>query len=174
MLSSLFSFKGRITRRRLLASLTGSFLVIILGTALITTGAGPEFLRGGLWPCLFFLLMCQFFAVAAAGFWRRSQDVGWPGQVGLLPGINLVLLALSGTNGPNAYGPDPRQSGQIKVTPPIAQPSPGSVISSEAPARDRPREVARVRRFVCSSCGASNSQAAAPGAATCDYCGGPN
>ena len=174
MLSSLFSFQGRITRRRLLASLIGSVFIIILGTALINFAAGPEFLRGALWPCLFFLLMGQFFVVAAAGFWRRSQDVGWPGQVGLLPGINLVLLALSGTNGPNAYGPDPRQSAQVKATPPLAQPPPGSVITPARSAGDRPREAAKMRRFVCSSCGASNSQAAAPGAATCDYCGGPN
>ncbi len=174
MLSSLFSFQGRITRRRLLASLAGSFLVIILGTALITIGAEPEFLRGGLWPWLFILLIGQFLAVAAAGFWRRSQDVGWPGQVGLLPGVNFVLLALSGTSGPNAYGPDPRQPGLTAAAPPLAQPRPGNVASPSQPPKDRPREGAQIRRFVCSSCGASNRQAASPGAATCDYCGGPN
>lgn len=120
------------------------------------------------------LTTLAFLWLLAAEFWKRAQDAGWLGIYGLMPMLNLIFFVVDGTNGPNAYGPDPRQSGQVKVTPPIAQPSPGSVISSEAPARDRPREVARVRRFVCSSCGASNSQAAAPGAATCDYCGGPN
>ena len=124
------------------------------------------------------LTTLAFLWLLAAEFWKRAQDAGWLGIYGLMPMLNLIFFVVDGTNGPNAYGPDPRQSGQVKVTPPIAQPSPGSVISSEAPARDRPRdrprEVARVRRFVCASCGASNSQAAAPGAATCDYCGGPN
>lgn len=170
MLSSLFSFQGRITRRMLLASLAMSWLVLFACAAI---GSVFEPLLGP-GVGLFLLGMSQFFAIAAAGFWRRSQDVGWPGPVGLLPGINLVLLFLSGTKGPNAYGPDPRQPGQIAAGPPIAQPRPGSLASPAQPAKDRPREGAQIRRFVCSSCGASNLQAAAPRAATCDYCGRPN
>ena len=161
MLSSLFSFQGRITRRRLALSLCGGLFAYAV-LAAVFRRVEP----------LDSLTTLAFLWFLAAGFWKRAQDAGWPGIFGIL--LNFIFFVAGGTDGPNAYGPDPRQAGQIKVTPPIAQPSPGSIISTEAPARDRPREVARVRRFVCSSCGASNSQAAAPGAATCDYCGGPN
>ena len=120
------------------------------------------------------LTTLAFLWLLAAEFWKRAQDAGWLGIYGLMPMLNLIFFVVDGTNGPNAYGPDPRQAGQIKITPPIAQPRPGSVVSPAQPAKDRPREGAQMRRFVCSSCGACNSQAAAPGAATCDYCGGPN
>ncbi len=126
---------------------------------------------GEIWP-LVSLAMLAYLWLLAAEFWKRAQDAGLLGLYGIL--LNFIFFFVEGTNGPNAYGPDPRQSAQVKATPPMAQPPPGSVIASARPAGDRPREAPKVRRFVCSSCGASNSQAAAPGAATCDYCGGPN
>jgi uncharacterized membrane protein YhaH (DUF805 family) len=157
----LFSFQGRITRRRLAVSLCGGFLAYAI-LAAVFRRVEP----------LDTLTTLAFLWFLAGGFWKRAQDAGWPGIFGIL--LNFIFFVAEGTNGPNAYGPDPRQSAQVKVTPPMAQPPHGSVITSARPAGDRPREVARMRRFVCSSCGASNSQAAAPGAATCDYCGGPN
>lgn len=163
MLSSLFSFQGRITRRRLLASFFGGFFAYAALQAFFrwTPAVVPLFAIAYLW-------------LLAAEFWKRAQDAGWLGIYGLMPMLNLIFFVVDGTNGPNAYGPDPRQSGQVKVTPPLAQPRPGNVASPAQPPKDRPREGAQMRRFVCSSCGASNRQAAAPGAATCDYCGGPN
>lgn len=161
MLSSLFSFKGRITRRRLAASFFGGFFALCVAAGIFD----------GILPMVS-LAMVAFLWLLAAEFWKRAQDAGYLGIYGIL--LNFIFFLVEGTNGPNAYGPDPRQSAQVKVTPPMAQPPPGSVITPARSAGDRPREAAKMRRFVCSSCGASNSQAAAPGAATCDYCGGPN
>jgi len=161
VLSSLFSFKGRITRRRLAASFFGGSFALSVALAAFS------------WiKPLDSLAVVAFLWLLAAEFWKRAQDAGWLGIYGIL--LNFIFFLVEGTNGPNAYGPDPRQSAQVKATPPIAQPPPGSIITSARPAGDKPREATKLRRFVCGSCGASNSHTAASGATTCDYCGGPN
>ncbi|MBS0470443.1 MAG: DUF805 domain-containing protein [Proteobacteria bacterium] len=71
-------------------------------------------LIGGLLP-VFNYIAALFIALTASPFLglgiRRMHDTGRSGWHALIPGLNILLAAQAGTNGANAYGPDPRAPG---------------------------------------------------------------
>ncbi|CAK0754791.1 putative Inner membrane protein YhaI [uncultured Gammaproteobacteria bacterium] len=111
----LFSFKGRVNRRRYFvanillgaATILGSMLLI--GTA-VEDGGDSAYLSGI--PAIILLLVMSFSGVALMV--KRSHDLDKSGHfvwLMLVPLINLwpslVMLFHRGTQGENRFGPDP-------------------------------------------------------------------
>ena len=111
-----FSFSGRARRKEYwMFVLIAVVIAIFLALADGITGSYSSELGFGLLGGLFLLaILIQSIAVCV----RRLHDTGrsgWWFLINLIPLIGpivvLVLMALKGQAGENAYGPDPKQAG---------------------------------------------------------------
>jgi uncharacterized membrane protein YhaH (DUF805 family) len=117
VLSLLFGFEGRITRGEYVAGFFGwlGLLVFFLGGRVLV-GLRDE----GLSSLLLLVLYCW---PNLALHIKRFHDLGWSGLaawfvlfipcIGQLVGLGLCAL-LPGVDGPNPYGPDPRDPDAVR------------------------------------------------------------
>lgn len=168
MFKAPFSFSGRITRTEYF--LSGMLFFFLLGLAgVIMTEARHEGLGmiGGI------LIIPAVWFILAQG-WKRSNDAGWHGIVGAIPYVNFVLLFVSGDEGANLYGLNPRlggaQGAAMRPNPPIhTAPLPDAW--ERARRSDEPKF--RTISFKCGACGAQNANLEYEGTACCQFCGAP-
>ena len=165
MFKAPFSFTGRIGRIEYL--MTGLGLIF-------TAGLSSSFMRGDGEFFGVIVMLIAFWVVIAQG-WKRSQDAGWHGIIGVIPYVNFVLLFVGGDQGTNAYGPNPRL-GANQPSPP--QPSPTTYTPPPVPEaweRARQSEEPKIRTisFKCGACGAQNANVEYQGTACCQFCGAP-
>lgn len=167
MFKAPFSFSGRITRTEYL--LSGLILLVTYALALSImfsdVGAAP----------IGVLVMIPGIWFAVAQGWKRSQDAGWHGVVAIIPYVNFVLLFVSGDQGANAYGPNPRLNGTEPANPSAGQTAftPPPLPDAWERARHAPAPAFRISSFKCRACGAQNTNVEHQGAACCQFCGAP-
>ena len=165
MFKAPFSFSGRITRTEYLLTCLGLFFVCALAGAFMGIGG-----VGGAIGAVIFLV--SLWIVAAQG-WKRAQDAGWYGIISIIPYVNLLLLFISGDQGANAHGPNPRL--KAAETMPAATPTvvPPPLPDAWERARSEPAPKPRGISFKCTSCGAQNTNVVHFGTACCQYCDAP-
>ena len=167
MFKAPFSFTGRIGRLEYLLTGIGLIFAAALGGACMDMHGGGVF-----FGVIIVLVSCW---IAMAQGWKRSQDAGWHGIVALIPYVNLVLLFVSGDNGTNAYGPNPRlgasQPAPVPPGPPTYMPPP--LPESWERARQSNEPQFRTISFKCGACGAQNANLEYQGTACCQFCGAP-
>ena len=167
MFKAPFSFTGRIGRIEYL--LTGLGLSFAAGFA----GVLME-MRGGGEALGVIIMLVAGWVVIAQG-WKRSQDAGWHGIIGVIPYVNFVLLFVGGDQGTNAYGPNPRlganQPAPVQPSPTTYTPPPLPEAWERARQSDEPR--VRTISFKCGACGAQNANVEYQGTACCQFCGAP-
>ncbi len=164
MFKAPFSFSGRITRTEYF--LSGLLFILAMGAVAGFRNAGPA---------ISLLMLPGLWFVAAQG-WKRAQDAGWHGIVGLIPYINFLLLFPAGDAGRNAHGPNPRHTAEEAAsslaeetntyTPPPTEDAWERARSETAP-------VIHTSSFKCGSCGAQNTNVEHTGSACCQFCGAP-
>lgn len=167
MFKAPFSFNGRITRTEYLVSGLISLFAYAMGFG-IMLGAGDGAAIG-----VIILIPVIWFALAQG--WKRSHDAGWHGIVAMIPYVNLVLLFVSGDQGANAYGPNPRLNNIEPANPSAGQPVPIPPPLPDAWERAR-REATpsfKLSSFKCTACGAQNTDVEHQGTACCQFCGAP-
>jgi uncharacterized membrane protein YhaH (DUF805 family) len=165
MFKAPFSFAGRIGRIEYLLTWLGLIFAASLSSG-ITIGYGMVF-----WAII---MLVALWVVITQG-WKRAHDAGWHGIIGAIPYVNFVLLFVSGDQGTNAYGPNPRL-GANQPSPP--QPSPSTYTPPPVPEaweRARQSDAPRIRTisFKCGACGAQNANVEYQGTACCQFCGAP-
>jgi len=110
-------FSGRSRRREFWGfAVTFGFIHVLLSTLFVVGMQGsregyvPPFaiVVGFVWLLAGLALYLPLLSVS----WRRYQDIGWPGPLSLLglplPLLTLIVGAVPGNAGDNAYGPDPK------------------------------------------------------------------
>lgn len=128
----LFSFKGRVGRKRYWQ--VGSASIIALFVGLILVDSIPE--PGWGWG-LVIASLWSFCAIHA----KRCHDHEKPGAWSLVPLWNIIALGcLRGTTGPNTYGEDPlTATAPLKPAPnPIKQPKQPPVRPAGVPPKRKP------------------------------------
>ena len=165
MFKAPFSFAGRIGRIEYL--LTGLGLIF-------TAGLSSSFMRGDGEAFGVIIMLIAFWVVIAQG-WKRSQDAGWHGIIGVIPYVNFVLLFVGGDQGANAHGPNPRlganQPAPVQPSPTTYTPPPLPESWERARQSDEPK--IRTISFKCGACGAQNANVEYQGTACCQFCGAP-
>jgi len=164
MFKAPLSFSGRITRTEYF--LSGLLFILAIATVIGLRDSGP-FLSLIMLPGLWF--------VAAQG-WKRSQDAGWHGIVGLIPYVNFLLLFPAGDAGSNAHGPNPRLRAEGATGPSAEDPdsyTPPALPDAWERARGETAPVIHISSFKCKSCGAQNTNVEHTGSACCQFCGAP-
>lgn len=103
-----FSFEGRINRLKYLVQVLIPNALVFIGQGFVQSGSSVGI---GVILSLAGTIMALFPAV------KRLHDMnysGWVLLIGIIPLVNLILIFLlflkKGTEGPNAYGPDPLQA----------------------------------------------------------------
>jgi hypothetical protein len=164
MFKAPFSFSGRITRKEYCLSWLVFFAAFILMGSAVSIG-----------PAISLLMLPAFWFLAAQG-WKRSQDAGWHGIVGLIPYVNFVLLFASGDEGRNAHGPNPKHTAEEAANS-LAQEtnthSPQPLADAWERARSETGPEIQISSFKCGSCGAQNTNVEHTGSACCQFCGAP-
>ena len=121
------------------------------------------------------IIPAAWFAIAQG--WKRSHDAGWHGIITLIPYVNFVLLFVSGDEGANKYGPNPRLSAAetAAAAGPMRRPAytPPPLPDAWERARSDPAPKLQTISFKCTSCGAQNTNVVYSGSACCQYCGAP-
>ncbi len=167
MFKAPFSFNGRITRTEYLVSGLVFLVIYAMALSMLFTGRDTG-------PIGALIMIPAIWFVAAQG-WKRSQDAGWHGVVAIIPYVNFVLLFVSGDQGNNPHGPNPRlrgteenstSSGQAAFTPPPLPEAWERARQASAPSF-------RTSSFKCSACGAQNTNVEHQGTACCQFCGAP-
>jgi uncharacterized membrane protein YhaH (DUF805 family) len=167
MFKAPFSFNGRITRTEYLLSGLISLFIYAIGFG-IMLGAGDAAVVGAL-----ILIPVIWFALAQG--WKRSHDAGWHGIIAMIPYVNFVLLFVSGDQGTNEYGPNPRLNGTEPANPSSGQPvfTPPPLPDAWERAQRASAPLFHVSSFKCAACGAQNTDVEHQGAACCQFCGAP-
>jgi uncharacterized membrane protein YhaH (DUF805 family) len=167
MFKAPFSFTGRITRTEYFVSTLLFFLGLGIGSLCMEGRGVGEFFG--------FIIICAVVWFALAQGWKRSHDTGWHGIVSIIPYVNLVLLFVSGDNGTNAYGPNPRLGASQPAPPQPSQPiyTPPPLPEAWERARQSNEPKFRSISFKCGACGAQNANLEYQGTACCQFCGAP-
>ena len=167
MFKAPFSSQGRIRRLEYLLTAIGVFFMSAVGVAFMRVDGGVEYLG-----VIITLATCW---VAITQGWKRSQDAGWHGIIGVIPYVNFVLLFVSGDQGANAYGPNPRlgASQPAPVPPGPSTYTPPPLPESWERARQSNEPKFRTISFKCGACGAQNANLEYQGTACCQFCGAP-
>ncbi len=176
MFKAPFSFSGRITRTEYLVS-SMIFLVLYGMGCIVIVSAGDAAPLAAI-----VIIPAAWFAIAQG--WKRSHDAGWHGIITLIPYVNFVLLFVSGDEGANKYGPNPRLSvGATAATSAPSRPTSAPPPLPDAGERARNEPVnaklnlaqynLHTSSFKCTSCGAQNTNVEHTGVACCQYCGAP-
>lgn len=167
MFKAPFSFSGRITRTEYLVSGLVFLVIYALALSIIFTerDAGP----------IGALMMIPAIWFALAQGWKRSHDAGWHGIIAMIPYVNLVLLFVSGDQGTNAYGPNPRLNGTEEISTNSGQAvfTPPPLPDAWERARRDTTPSFRTSSFKCAACGAQNTDVEHQGTACCQFCGAP-
>lgn len=115
--ANLFSYKGRIRRRdyAVLLIVSVAFWLLTLGFAVMRLG-GDIFSADDIvnvYSSLIVLRLPLYVIYVFVCFQtaKRLHDIGWSGWFCLLPYIQLPLLFIEGEEGPNRYGPAPKERG---------------------------------------------------------------
>jgi uncharacterized membrane protein YhaH (DUF805 family) len=165
MFKAPFSFEGRIGRIEYLLTCLALFFAAAFAGSLMR-GDGEAF---GV-----IIMLIALWVVIAQG-WKRSQDAGRHGIIGVIPYVNFVLLFVGGDQGTNAYGPNPRlganQPAPVQPRPTAYTPPPLPESWERARQSDAPR--IRTISFKCGACGAQNANVEYQGTACCQFCGAP-
>ncbi len=168
MFKAPFSFSGRITRREYLFTCVGLFFACVLGGVFMDTRGAGEAIGA-------IIILVSLWITIAQG-WKRAQDAGWHGIVGLIPYINFLLLFPAGDAGRNAHGPNPRHTAEEAATSLAEETNtytPPPTEDAWERARSETAPVIHTSSFKCGSCGAQNTNVEHTGVACCQYCGAP-
>jgi uncharacterized membrane protein YhaH (DUF805 family) len=165
MFKAPFSFSGRITRTEYLASGLLFFVAYAIGLG-IMTASGDAAAVG-----VIILIPAIWFGLAQG--WKRAQDAGWHGFISIIPYVNFALLFVSGDQGPNAHGPNPRVKSQEAMAQGTPTAVPPPIPDAWERARSDPAPKLQTISFKCTSCGAQNTNVVHSGSACCQYCGAP-
>ena len=163
MFKARFSFTGRITRKEYLTS-----LIIFVFLALLSEDFSPRAPSIG----RIIILVIGLWFIVAQG-WKRSQDAGWHGIIGLLPYLNILLLFRKGDEGTNEYGPNPRKQPALANPnyPPRNTPAPTTVPPGWNSSSEAAIPKTQTGSFKCGACGAQNSKVLHHGPTNCQFCG---
>jgi uncharacterized membrane protein YhaH (DUF805 family) len=167
MFKAPFSFSGRITRTEYLVSCLLSFMLYMMGVGIMLGSNEAAIISVFIWiPAFWF---------AAAQGWKRSHDAGWHGIVAIIPYASFVLFFVSGDQGTNAYGPNPRLNGTEQASPSSPQEAfaPPPLPDAWERARQAAAPTFRTSSFKCAACGAQNTDVEHQGTACCQFCGAP-
>lgn len=110
-LNHFFDWNGRICRRQFLFLF---FLSVVAGSVLV----------GMLGDGSYGVILMGISLLLIPNYVKRLHDIGWPGWLVALSFIPLagmilflLMLVVGGTQGPNKYGPDPREPKKSTVPP---------------------------------------------------------
>lgn len=106
---SVWSFKGRVRRSAFISLNIASNAVIYILLAIL--GASNNDSVDVLLSLITLIATGIYIWIIAANAVKRVHDLNWPGiaaLIALVPLVNLILLFMDGTAGPNKYGVSPK------------------------------------------------------------------